>query len=310
MNTLALCIPAYNAAGYLPRLLQSARNQVIPFDEILVYDDCSTDDTAAVAENYSATVVTGDINRGCSYGKNKLAEITTCNWIHFHDADDELMPNFTTLAHKWLNAPDCPDVVLFDYEWRDNDSGQLLAVIHFNKNELEKDATAYAIKNQINPFCGLYNRSRFIEVGGYDIDPLVLYNEDKAFHIKLAKNGLTFSAENEVSIINYRIQNSMSAVNAKKCVLAQYHVLKQTAATHGRKYTAELGEEIFKNAAVLAKEGAWDYVRKALRLVHDMGYKVPSNAGRMFRILVAVNPFMAIWLREKLIRLFKPGIRN
>ncbi|MFD0795041.1 glycosyltransferase family 2 protein [Mucilaginibacter litoreus] len=310
MNSLALCIPAYNAAIYLPRLLQSAQKQVIPFNEILVYNDCSTDDTAAVAESYGATVITGNMNMGCSYGKNKLAEVTTSDWIHFHDADDELLPNFTTLAHNWLKTPDCPDVVLFDYEWRDNNTGQLLAVVHFDKNELEKDATAYAIQNQINPFCGLYKKPRYLEVGGYDIDPLILYNEDKAFHIKLAKNGLTFSAESEVSIINYRIENSMSAANIKKCVIAQYHVLEQTVATHGQKYTAELAEELFKNAAVLAKEDAWDYVNKALRLARNLGHKVPSNAGKAFRLLISINPFMAMWLREKLIRLFKPHLRN
>jgi glycosyltransferase involved in cell wall biosynthesis len=310
VNTVALCIPAYNAVNYLPRLLQSAKNQTIPFDEILVYDDCSTDDTAAVAGNYSAIVIAGDVNRGCSYGKNKLAQITSCNWIHFHDADDELLPNFTKLAHKWLNASNCPDVILFDYEWRDNETNQFLAVIHFNKHELEKDATAYAITNQINPFCGLYKKSRYLEVGGYDIDPLILYNEDKAFHIKLAKNGLTFSAESEVSIINYRIQNSMSATNAKKCVYAQYHVLEQTVATHGPKYTAELGEALLKNAAVLAKEGAWNYVRKAIHLANTIGYKALPGESKIFKLFAAINLFTAIWLREKLIRLFKPHLRN
>src|SRR5690349_18185438 len=100
--TLSLCIPAYNAANYLPRLLTSARNQDIPFDEILVYNDCSTDDTENVAQKYGAKVINGDINRGCSHGKNRLAEISTCDWIHFHDADDDLLPQFTTLAHKWM----------------------------------------------------------------------------------------------------------------------------------------------------------------------------------------------------------------
>ncbi|MFM7345025.1 MAG: glycosyltransferase, partial [Tagaea sp.] len=42
-------IPAYNAAKYLPRLLASAKAQTEPFDEICVYDDCSTDETGTVA---------------------------------------------------------------------------------------------------------------------------------------------------------------------------------------------------------------------------------------------------------------------
>src|SRR5690348_347154 len=85
--TLALCIPAYNAGRYLPRLLRAAHAQEgPPFDEILVYDDCSTDDTAAIAGAYGATVIRGDVNRGCSFGKNQLAQRAVSDWIHFIDA--------------------------------------------------------------------------------------------------------------------------------------------------------------------------------------------------------------------------------
>src|SRR5690242_6343139 len=99
---LALLIPAYNAAQYLPRLLDSAARQTQSFDEIWVYDDCSTDNTAVVAERHGARVVRGDSNRGCSHGKNRLATETKCEWIHFHDADDELLPNFVVRARTWM----------------------------------------------------------------------------------------------------------------------------------------------------------------------------------------------------------------
>src|SRR5436853_1319451 len=114
-QTLALCIPAYNAAEFLPRLLRSAVAQTIPFDEIWVYDDCSNDHTGETAAEFGASVVRGDVNHGCAFGKNALANRTTCNWIHFHDADDALYPNFVEQAHQWMRD-DAPDVVLFSYE--------------------------------------------------------------------------------------------------------------------------------------------------------------------------------------------------
>lgn len=309
-KTIALCIPAYNAEAYLPRLLTSASNQLIPFDEILVYNDSSTDATAKVAAAYGAKVISGDLNRGCSYGKNSLAEYTSCNWIHFHDADDELLPDFTTLAHKWLNDPHCPDVILFNYEYRDNDSNQLLGVRSFNKPELEKDAIAYAIKEQINPFCGLYKKSAFIKAGGYDTDPLVLFNEDKALHIRLAVGGLTFSAESEVSIINYRISSSMSSANLNKCIRAQYHVLRKTAITHGNLYPKELSDQLYICVTNLATIQDWDYVKKALTLCEKLGYKYADNGSRSFNFLTRINPYLAVLLREKMIRLFKPHLRK
>src|SRR4051812_37552384 len=81
-----------------------------------------------LASKYGANVVNGDVNRGCSFGKNKLAEITKCEWIHFHYAADELLPNFTTLAHNWISKENCPDVILFDYEWGDHDTNKLLCL--------------------------------------------------------------------------------------------------------------------------------------------------------------------------------------
>jgi len=39
MPSLALCVPAYNAAAFLQRLLESANAQTVPFDEVLVYDE-------------------------------------------------------------------------------------------------------------------------------------------------------------------------------------------------------------------------------------------------------------------------------
>ena len=42
---LALGIPARNATAHLPRLFESIRRQTVPFDEVLLYDDASSDGT-------------------------------------------------------------------------------------------------------------------------------------------------------------------------------------------------------------------------------------------------------------------------
>src|SRR5207249_8191045 len=140
------------AGPYLPRLLRSAVEQRIPFDEIIVFDDCSTDNTGEVATALGARVLRGDVNVGCSTAKNRLLEACGCEWIHFHDADDELLPNFTTLAFQWIALPSVPDVMLFDYEYRENDSGELITRSQFSDRELREDPVRYAIRHQINPF--------------------------------------------------------------------------------------------------------------------------------------------------------------
>ncbi len=48
MNSCSLLIPCHNAAQYLLRLWETVQAQTVPFDEIICYDDGSTDNTAEV----------------------------------------------------------------------------------------------------------------------------------------------------------------------------------------------------------------------------------------------------------------------
>jgi glycosyltransferase involved in cell wall biosynthesis len=310
MSTIALCIPAYNAAWCLPRLLESAINQLIPFNEILVYDDCSTDNTSEVAERFGARVIKGDINRGCSYGKNKLAEFANSDWLHFHDADDELITNFTTLANRWIKRDKSPDVVLFDYEYRDNQSKQLINVRRFDSQSLKSDPVHYALSEQINPFCGLYRRDRFLEAGGYDCDPLVLFNEDCAFHISLALYGLSFDCEQELSIINYYTANSMSQNNLHKCAVARFHVLNKAANVLDSRYYSIVVDQLYKCIASLSVFQDWQNIKKALNLCQNLGQPYSKNGNSVFNLMTKINPFYTVWIREKIIRIFKPYLRK
>lgn len=310
MTTLALCIPAYQAASCLPRLLQSAHNQSVPFSEILVYDDASSDATSEVAADYGVRVVRGDSNIGCSAGKNELLKRVSSSWIHFHDADDELLPNFTELAHQWMAKHNCPDVVLFDYEYRDNDSFELIAASNFAPDELENDPLCYTILHQINPFCGLYRTSSLLKVGGYDVDPAILYNEDVAFHIKLAANGLSFSAEKEVSILNYRMADSMSRSNQVRCLLAHVEVMKRACNIAGDRYPMELKFKLWHAAQQLASKQAWDHVDDALAIAHKLTPALPTGLSPLFISLVRLlGDRNAFRMREKAIRIFKPYLR-
>lgn len=309
MSTIALCIPAYNAESYLPRLLRSAAAQTTPFDEILVYDDCSSDNTSAIAEQFGVQLVRGETNLGCSYGKNVLAGQTACEWIHFHDADDELYPSFVSVAQQWMAKPDCPDIVLFGYEWRDEGTHELLNVRLFDRTQLEQDPIEYSIKEQINPFCGLYRRSSYIRAGGYDTDPLVLYNEDVAFHCRMAIAGLTFAAEPTVTIINYRCKNSMSAANQQKCIRAAFHVMQKVAAQVGEKYAEDIGQKLWEIASVSASQLDWKTTRDCVSLALSLNCEAPTHTNHLFRLTCILNPYWAMYLREHTIRMLKPALR-
>ena len=51
---VSVCIPTYNYARFLPEAIESILNQSFADFELLIIDDCSTDDTAAVVQGYAA----------------------------------------------------------------------------------------------------------------------------------------------------------------------------------------------------------------------------------------------------------------
>ena len=183
-------------------------------------------------------------------------------------------------------------MVLFNYEYRDNETNELLGVRNFDKIKLEADPVSYAILEQINPFCGLYNSKRFLEAGGYDIDPAVLYNEDTALHIRLASYGLTFSAESKISIVNYRIFNSMSALNINKCIEAQFNVLQKTARAVPEKYHEAISRRLWEIVGPLAAHDNWAYVKKSILLNKSLGFSTPSSGGAIFRWLAIMDTYL------------------
>ena len=308
--TLALCIPAYNAEKHLPRILGSAKKQLIPFDEILVYDDVSQDATGKVAEAFGAKVIRGEKNLGCTWGRKILAEQTQSDWIHFHDADDDMTERFTTLAHAWMRRTDAPDVVLFNYEWIDQATGKLLGKTRFDKEKAEKDPVLFTLETQVNPFCGLYRKKSFLKAGGPDVDPLVKNYEDAAMHIKLALAGAGYSVEQEVSIINYCVSGSMSRTRAAYLnnISSIYHTYEkaflQIQDTYrSQKQLQAIGVRMWAHTRHAAWMSSLEYVTKCIELAKKCGVPEPVYDSKGFQMICRLNPLFAVVLREYLARI-------
>ena len=304
MPTLALCIPAYNAAWCLPRLLDSAKQQKIPFDEILVYNDCSTDDTAVIAREYGATVITGSDNIGCSAGKNRLATVAKTDWLFFIDADDCLYPDFTVVAHQWMNKKDAPDMVLMRYRGIDFSSGKILDEPKYDRDELKRDAVKFTIENKIVNF-ELIKKEPFLKIEGFDTDPKILYIEDRAFSLKAALMGLSFDASNDIIGIKYYFSDSMSVADKSKWPRAGYHLWVKVKEAVGDRYNNEICYQLYQNAIWAAKANGWDTVKRSLALAKSINpLYLPQGSG-FFLLGFKVSPFYAFYLREMALRYFR-----
>ena len=101
-------IPAYNGARYLREALDSVLAQTLPVAEVLVVDDGSTDDTAAVVRAYRGAVhYLYQSHAGVSAARNRGIRAATQPLIAFLDADDLFLPHKTERqVERFLACPD------------------------------------------------------------------------------------------------------------------------------------------------------------------------------------------------------------
>jgi hypothetical protein len=90
---VTVVIPAHDRAHVLPRALASVHGQTLRPAEIIVVDDGSSDETAAVAQQSGVTVLRHDRARGAGEARNTGICSATTRWIAFLDSDDEWAPH-------------------------------------------------------------------------------------------------------------------------------------------------------------------------------------------------------------------------
>jgi glycosyltransferase involved in cell wall biosynthesis len=112
-------ITAYNCAEFVGEAIESVLGQTRPVDEIVVVDDGSTDDTAAVVQAYAARGVryVYQDNQGAGGARNRGIEETTGELVTFLDGDDTWYPDKTAVQLAYLAAHPATGLVSGDRTW-------------------------------------------------------------------------------------------------------------------------------------------------------------------------------------------------
>lgn len=94
LSDLTIIIPAHNESKSIADTILSLKAQTMPAKEIIVVDDCSTDDTGAVAAFLGATTITPPTNTGSKAGAQNFALPRVCTEFTMAiDADTVLAPD-------------------------------------------------------------------------------------------------------------------------------------------------------------------------------------------------------------------------
>jgi len=200
---VSIIIPVYNVRDYILRCLESVASQTYnkPM-ECLIIDDCGSDDSILLAEDfvlrYSGTIVFRIIhhekNKGLSAARNTGINNSKGKWLYFLDSDDWIIPECMELMMEQAKQYSNVDVVFAGaisnvkgYEWLN-----------------------YEIKD-IPSFMNCRNKLQYLMLKRYDLG-MTAWNKliSKSF---LCNNSLFFEEGfiHEDEIWNFRVSNYINS---------------------------------------------------------------------------------------------------
>jgi glycosyltransferase involved in cell wall biosynthesis len=164
---VSIIITTYNYAQYVERAIRSATDQTLADSdyEVLVVNDCSTDNTKEVLENFSEEIRVFHLeqNLGLAGARNFGIKKARGQFIIFLDADDYIHKEMLRLQKIFLEENNSLDAVSVDYYLVD-ERGKHIRHVCAEENPIA---------------CGIMFRKDFLyNIGLYDEDFRAREEED------------------------------------------------------------------------------------------------------------------------------------
>ena len=185
---ISVIVPAYNAGAFLERCADSVLSQSeVPW-ELLIVENGSTDDTAAVAERLArrdSRIRLLHSEKGVSNARNLGIEQAAFEFITFLDADDRLAPGCFAFFREMAQVyPDC-DLIVGDAD-RQTDSGfrQL-----YEGDNVEQALVLFLRQpTRYLTVWGKLYRTACLQQSEVRLDPSLTHAEDSDYLIRLLQN--------------------------------------------------------------------------------------------------------------------------
>lgn len=115
--TITLIVPVYNVEVYLEQCLNSVVDQLIPFDEVILVNDGSTDNSLEICKHYISAnnyfKFINQRNEGLSVARNMGMKYASSRYIMFLDSDDYLRKDTVKILKDQLRNVEY-DAIFFD----------------------------------------------------------------------------------------------------------------------------------------------------------------------------------------------------
>ena len=101
---ISVVINTYNAEKYLERVLEAVKG----FDEILICDMYSTDNTIPIAQKYNCTIIYHENTGYVEPARNYAIQSAKYPWVLVIDADEIVPPALKDFLYKRIQEENCP----------------------------------------------------------------------------------------------------------------------------------------------------------------------------------------------------------
>jgi glycosyltransferase involved in cell wall biosynthesis len=242
------------------------------FDEVLLVDDGSADGTVEKARALGFTIHPLGTNRGPGGARNALLEMTTAEWIHFLDADDEIAPDYLDKTRPLADVD--TDVVLSTTLFVDEITRDLVIRWEFPDDEFRANALRATIMRPVPLHSSLIRKAALDRTGGFD-EKLRCW-EDGDVHVRLAASGARFRCIPDVLAWSPRHGRGAGG-NSLYCWRCRLEFLKRYRSCVPRISPEDLCAEGIRAATNLCAEGDRRSASEALDLAFGLGWQGPES---------------------------------
>ena len=215
---ISIITPNYNNSKYISETINSVLAQTYVNWEMIIIDDCSTDDSYEIAKKYSNNdirikVYRMDHNEGSALCRNKAIELSQGEYLAFLDSDDLWFPEKLQKHLKFMQINDS-DFSFTEYEHIDNEGNRInkkaKAIKHLTYRKL-------LYHNFIGCLTVIIKQNLDNKIYGPDIK----INTDYGLflqYLKTCKNALGYNE----CLSKYRIRNKSLSKNTKQKIFSFY----------------------------------------------------------------------------------------
>lgn len=200
---ISVIVAAYNAEEYLAEALDSIFSQDYQSQEVIVVDDGSTDETAAIAKSHPKVHYVWQHNQGNGMARNTGLSHTAGELISFLDADDIWLPGKSSIEAEYLaHHPESGCVIASMRNFLQSGAAQPFWV---SDEMLSQDCKAYHLGTL------MAHRWVFQQVGNFD--PALAFSTDLDWFARLIESRIEFGALPDVLLRRRIHATNMTAGN-------------------------------------------------------------------------------------------------